>query len=312
MSSRIRFTASTALALVLGPIALACSAGGGTNDDDVIPQGPENSPSTGNPGIGNNPTLVPPVATNNPGSNLNVTGEEEDAECDNVLDVTYRDFSEAHPDFEMPFSGDVVRLTLVQPNLGADGKPEFRSSIGCHWDQQNKTRCNNNTVTQPVITSKETFDQWFRTVQGVNMQFDKTMELAEPAPNNYVFDSTNFFPLEPTEGLGVTPTNNNPGNRNFLFTTEIHVSFTYSAGQRFTFRGDDDLWIFVNNKLALDLGSMHGPEQGTIDFDALADFLGIVPGRAYPMDIFQAERHTSGSNFRFETNIQCFVPQIVR
>lgn len=309
MPSRMRFAASTVFALVLGPFALACSAGGGTNDD-VIPQGPGGSSSAGNGG-GGTPTLVPPVATTNPIIDLGGTSEEDDAECDNVLEVTYRDFSDAHPDFEMDFRGDVVRLTLVQPNLGADGKPEFRSGIGCHWDQQNKTRCNNNTVTQPVITSKESFDQWYRTVNGVNQQFDKTMTLDEPSPNNYVFDSSAFFPLEPSEGFGVTPPNA-PGGRNYLFTTEIHVSFTYSAGQRFSFRGDDDLWIFVNNKLALDLGSMHSPEQGTIDFDAQAAFLDIVPGRAYPMDIFQAERHTDGSNFRFETNIQCFVPQIVR
>src|SRR5262245_32472473 len=29
-------------------------------------------------------------------------------DCDSVLEVTYRDFTEAHPDFEMPFRGDVV------------------------------------------------------------------------------------------------------------------------------------------------------------------------------------------------------------
>jgi fibro-slime domain-containing protein len=68
------------------------------------------------------------------------------------------------------------------------------------------------------------------------------------------------------------------------------------------------LWIFVNGKLALDLGSMHSPVQGTIDFDAQAAALGITPGQTYAMDVFQAERHTTGSNFRFETNISCFIP----
>ncbi len=113
MSSPMRFATFTAFALVLAPLALACSAGGGTNDDDVIPSGPGEAPSPGTTGLGNNPTLVPPV-TNTPGTNLGATSEEEDAECDNVLEVTYRDFSESHPDFEMPFSGDVVRLTLVK------------------------------------------------------------------------------------------------------------------------------------------------------------------------------------------------------
>jgi fibro-slime domain-containing protein len=84
--------------------------------------------------------------------------------------------------------------------------------------------------------------------------------------------------------------------------------FTYVAGQTFTFRGDDDMWIFVNDSLALDLGSMHIAWEGSIDFDEQATALGITPGGMYRMDIFHAERHTSDSNFRIETNIGCFRP----
>ena len=66
----------------------------------------------------------------------------------------------------------------------------------------------------------------------------------------FVYDSSAFFPIAPTEGLGPSPMNSfNAGGKNFLFTTEIHVRFGYVAGQKFTFRGDDDLWIFVNGKL---------------------------------------------------------------
>jgi len=231
-------------------------------------------------------------------------------ECDNILEVTYRDFTEAHPDFEMPFSGDVVRLQLVEEQLGSDQRPVFRDSIGCPPDSADPSICANWTPTEPVITSAATFAEWFHTIDGINHSFDKTITLTEDPPGSetYVFDSDNFFPLSPNEGFGVSPLNNNPEGKNFLFTTEIHVNFTYNAGQVFTFRGDDDLWIFVNGRIALDLGSMHSPEQGVIDFDAQADVLGITPGNAYPMDIFQAERHTSGSNFRFETNISCFTP----
>jgi hypothetical protein len=34
----------------------------------------------------------------------------------------------------------------------------------------------------------------------------------------------------------------------------------------------------------------------------------VAKGGTYPMDVFQAERHTSASDFRFETNISCFTP----
>jgi fibro-slime domain-containing protein len=234
------------------------------------------------------------------------TGAASD-ECDNILEVTYRDFNEAHADFEMGFSGDVVRLQLVSPMIGSDRRPVFLSSIGCPQDTNNPSACAGWTPTQPVITSATTFAEWYHTVDGTNIEFPDTIELVEQGQNQYVFDSTAFFPLGPQDGFGVTPAGN-PQGHNFLFTTELHMNFTYEAGQVFTFRGDDDLWIFVNDRLALDLGSMHIAAQGTIDFDAMASSLGIIPGETYPMDIFHAERHTSESNFRFETNISCFTP----
>jgi fibro-slime domain-containing protein len=230
-------------------------------------------------------------------------------DCDGVIPVVFRDFNDSHPDFEMDFSGDVVRRQLVAPRLGADNKPVFASSLGCPAQQGTPMACADWEVERPVITSAQTFDQWYRNVDGVNVPFEDTLELVEnPNTGLYTFNSNDFFPIEPTQGFGVTPANQ---NRNFLFTTEIHLKFVYVARQPFTFRGDDDLWIFINGQLALDLGSMHGAESGTIDFDAQATALGIAPGGTYSMDIFHAERHTTASNFSVETNIACFTPSMV-
>ncbi|HEX2674180.1 MAG TPA: fibro-slime domain-containing protein [Polyangiaceae bacterium] len=250
------------------------------------------------------------------------TAMPDSPDCGSVLDVIYRDFAEskstdparpAHPDFEMTFQGDVVRRGLVESTLGTDGKPVFKDRIGhpplagspiaINTDWQPK---------EPVIASADSFKQWYNT-SDINRAFQKKLPLSETEAGSGIFgyESSMFFPLAPTEGFGITPPGN-PLGANFLFTTEVHVQFKYMGAQKFTFRGDDDLWIFVNGQLALDLGSMHSAEEGTIDFDAQATALNIVVGGTYPMDIFHAERHTFASNFKITTNIACFTPGVVK
>jgi len=62
--------------------------------------------------------------------------------------------------------------------------------------------------------------------------------------------------------------------------------------------------VFINNKLAIDLGGLHSKQTDSISLDTQAAALGIKVGAAYNLDLFHAERHTSASNFRVDTNLE--------
>jgi fibro-slime domain-containing protein len=217
-------------------------------------------------------------STDDDGGNGN--GDATDEQCGDLTAV-YRDFKADHPDFEGTIGAD---RGLVQEDLGADDKPVYAPADA--------------TTT---VSGAASFDQWYRDVTDVNLHIEQPMVLTETSPGVFVFEDGDFFPLD---GLGW---GEEVDGHNFHFTTELHGTFRYRGGEVFTFTGDDDVFVFVNGKLALDLGGVHGPEAGTVDFDAQAGDLGITTGNVYTLDVFHAERHTSMSNFRIETSIDCLV-----
>ena len=190
---------------------------------------------------------------------------------------TVRDFRDTHPDFER-YLGDDRGIVLA--TLGADKKPVYAGQAG-----------------NPTTSGQAAFDQWYRDVPGVNRGRAITLVATgrgSPGREVYTFDDPSFFPID-NELFG------NQGRlHNFHFTVELHSRFTYQGGEFFTFTGDDDLWTFVDNRLVIDLGGVHGGETASVQVDTL----GLTRGATYDFDLFFAERHTNESNFRFDTSIE--------
>ncbi|MCQ2107292.1 MAG: fibro-slime domain-containing protein [Fibrobacter sp.] len=94
--------------------------------------------------------------------------------------------------------------------------------------------------------------------------------------------------------------------RNQQFCFESHATFTYNEDQEFTFRGDDDIWVFINNKIAVDNGGAHLAAPAHVVLKNLNVTYGagfLVPGKEYPLDIFFCDRRTTMSNVIIKTNM---------
>ena len=86
---------------------------------------------------------------------------------------------------------------------------------------------------------------------------------------------------------------------NMFFCFESHAEFMYDPAQEFYFRGDDDIWIYINNQLVIDLGGNHMAAPGHIKLNTL----GLTEGETYPIDIFFCDRRSTQSNVRISTNM---------
>lgn len=164
-----------------------------------------------------------------------------------VRDFKRGDWNGGHPDFET--AGSMGRfghvLNMVTMDLGEDGKPVY-----------NTTRPSKDTM-----HSKTRFDQWYRDVIGVNLSTALTLpfdnEQSEPG-GTYTYQNNAFWPVN-SQLFG----NQNLG-KNFHFTFELHTNFTYTPNQKFTFIGDDDVWVYINGKRCIDLGGVHGATTGSV------------------------------------------------
>lgn len=188
-----------------------------------------------------------------------------EGECANILRIIARDFAATHDDFEN--AADWTAYEVVSP-IDTTRKPAKSSDNG------------------PVLLG-----EWYQNLEGINLPFAVDLWL-EPVGETFVFDSAAFFPLADFGNMDA-----------YFFSTELHTNFEYKGGEVFTFRGDDDVLVYINGHIAVNLSGVHTAQEGSVVLDDVAANFGLTLGGVYTFDLFQAERQASESNFRLETTL---------
>lgn len=203
------------------------------------------------------------------------------------LTGTIRDFKPwyfpgGHPDFESTIGG--LQTGAVASTLGVDGLPVF-TGTGI-----------------PGYTTQANFDKWWRDDPS-NLKTTHAITLDDTGhPGIFTYDSSAFFPID-GQLFG-----NLPLFHNYDFTYHISTTMGFSGGETLTFTGDDDLWVFINGQLAVDIGGVHPATTRSITLNA-GDF-GMTPGNNYSFDIFYAERHILDAAFRMDITAPLQNPQV--
>ncbi|MFW5960359.1 MAG: fibro-slime domain-containing protein, partial [Chitinivibrionales bacterium] len=260
--------------------------------------------------------------------------------------VTLYDFhsDRTNPEFEQPHNhpnGDEQPVIgMVADTLDSDGKPVpgnnlFLNKYMKYWFRDwEGDGGGQGDFTTPMYQGNQDYkdnplsDSWnWDDETGISPDYLGTEDLAHDSAfrniviedtltfthiegsNKYRFEDDSFFPLDGRRfGEEWNFAEGDNPLHNYSFTMELKWAFTKEPDMEFSFTGDDDMWVFVNDELALDLGGIHQPVSGSFNLDNMTKFESLENGDSCGLSIFYAERHSSNSHILIETNIITYSP----